>query len=149
MAYTPKTWTCGEIITADDLNHIEQGIANSGGGSEAPIITMHGVNIGAQDETYYITEEDANKARLGYPMAFKFAQVMDGDSSSSILAMFLNLQTAVDVVYKGSFEGIDMTMRFAFEDAINVIASQGSTVVAQHYLEWDESSRRYVTNRSA
>ena len=26
MAYEPKTWECGEIITADDLNHIEQGI---------------------------------------------------------------------------------------------------------------------------
>lgn len=34
MSYTPKTWACGDSITADDLNHIEQGIAeNSGGGS--------------------------------------------------------------------------------------------------------------------
>lgn len=34
MAYTPKTWECGETITAEDLNHIEQGIAeNSGGGT--------------------------------------------------------------------------------------------------------------------
>lgn len=32
MAYTPKTWECGETITADALNHIEQGIADSGGG---------------------------------------------------------------------------------------------------------------------
>lgn len=32
MAYEPKTWECGETITADDLNHMEQGIANSGGG---------------------------------------------------------------------------------------------------------------------
>ena len=34
MAYTPKTWECGETITADALNHIEQGIAeaSSGGG---------------------------------------------------------------------------------------------------------------------
>lgn len=27
MAYTPKTWQCGETIMADDLNHMEQGIA--------------------------------------------------------------------------------------------------------------------------
>lgn len=32
MAYEPKTWVCGEKITADDLNHMEQGIANAGGG---------------------------------------------------------------------------------------------------------------------
>ena len=32
MAYEPKTWVCGEKITADDLNHMEEGIANAGGG---------------------------------------------------------------------------------------------------------------------
>ena len=31
MAYEPKTWSCGDVITANDLNHIEQGIAESGG----------------------------------------------------------------------------------------------------------------------
>ena len=31
MAYTPKTWQCGEPIMADDLNHMEQGIAQGGG----------------------------------------------------------------------------------------------------------------------
>lgn len=38
MAYTPKTWECGETITADALNHIEQGIASSGGGTEPLVI---------------------------------------------------------------------------------------------------------------
>ena len=41
MAYEPKTWECGETITADALNHIEQGIAQSGGGSEPLILTSH------------------------------------------------------------------------------------------------------------
>lgn len=36
MAYTPKTWQCGETIMADDLNHIEQGIAQ--GGAVEPLI---------------------------------------------------------------------------------------------------------------
>lgn len=31
MAYEPKTWACGDTITADDLNHIEQGVAEAGG----------------------------------------------------------------------------------------------------------------------
>lgn len=31
MAYTPKEWKCGDSITAEALNHIEQGIANCGG----------------------------------------------------------------------------------------------------------------------
>ena len=34
MAYTPKTWQCDDTITADELNRMEQGIAeaSSGGG---------------------------------------------------------------------------------------------------------------------
>ena len=31
MAYEPKTWECGETITAEALNHMEQGIASGGG----------------------------------------------------------------------------------------------------------------------
>lgn len=34
--YTPKNWQCGETITAEDLNHMEQGIAEAseGGGCD-------------------------------------------------------------------------------------------------------------------
>lgn len=34
MAYEPKTWQCGEVVSADALNHMEQGIAEAseGGG---------------------------------------------------------------------------------------------------------------------
>lgn len=31
MAYTKQTWECGDVITAEKLNHMEDGIANSGG----------------------------------------------------------------------------------------------------------------------
>lgn len=50
MAYTPKTWECGDTITAEDLNHIEQGIANSGGGTE-PLI----VHVSFDESTGVIT----------------------------------------------------------------------------------------------
>lgn len=33
MAYERHTWVCGETITAEALNHMEQGIAQSGGGT--------------------------------------------------------------------------------------------------------------------
>lgn len=41
MAYTPKTWQCDDVITADELNRMEQGIAEasqSGGGTEPLIV---------------------------------------------------------------------------------------------------------------
>ncbi len=31
MAYVKQNWECGEMITADKLNHLEDGIANNGG----------------------------------------------------------------------------------------------------------------------
>lgn len=36
MAYEKQTWECGETITAEKLNHIEDGIASasSGGGGK-------------------------------------------------------------------------------------------------------------------
>ena len=51
MAYTPKTWQCGETITADGLNNIEDGIQEAleccgGGGGTEPLI----VNLKAQTE---------------------------------------------------------------------------------------------------
>lgn len=41
MAYTPKTWVCGETITDAGLNNIEEGIqeALAGGGSSLPEVT--------------------------------------------------------------------------------------------------------------
>ena len=32
MAYTPTEWQCGDTITADKLNKLEQGVANASGG---------------------------------------------------------------------------------------------------------------------
>ncbi len=32
MAYTPNEWKCGDTVTADKLNHMEQGIAEASGG---------------------------------------------------------------------------------------------------------------------
>lgn len=31
MAYEPKTWECGDVVTAEALNNLEQGVANAGG----------------------------------------------------------------------------------------------------------------------
>lgn len=55
MAYEPKTWACGDTITADDLNHIENGIAEIGCGVEIVNITATGTlpNIsGTSDKTH-------------------------------------------------------------------------------------------------
>lgn len=37
MAYTKQTWQTGETITAEKLNHMEDGIAGAGGGVSSRI----------------------------------------------------------------------------------------------------------------
>ncbi len=50
MAYEPQTWETGHRITAEKMNHIEQGIAGAGGGSTEPLI----VNVTENDDSYYM-----------------------------------------------------------------------------------------------
>ena len=38
MAYTKQTWQTGEVITANKLNHMEDGIASSGGGGGVLVV---------------------------------------------------------------------------------------------------------------
>lgn len=40
MAYEPKTWECGETITADALNHLEQGVANASEGGDTAVYEL-------------------------------------------------------------------------------------------------------------
>lgn len=39
MSYVEQTWATGDTITAEKLNHMESGIAESGGGSSAMFVT--------------------------------------------------------------------------------------------------------------
>lgn len=36
MAYNPTTWTTGDMITAEKMNHLEQGVANEQVGPQGP-----------------------------------------------------------------------------------------------------------------
>lgn len=40
MAYTKQNWECGDLITANRMNHIEDGIANAGS-SDYYLIDFH------------------------------------------------------------------------------------------------------------
>lgn len=70
MAYTPKTWACDDTITADDLNHIEQGIAENSGGSTAPLI----VEVVSQREA---TTEECDEEGVMYAYNHTWQEVKD------------------------------------------------------------------------
>ena len=49
MSYTKQTWATGDIVTADKLNHIEDGIA---GGGSAPLVCYNDDNLGHLNVTF-------------------------------------------------------------------------------------------------
>ena len=57
MAYEPKTWECGDVVTADALNKIEQGIADA---NELPSVTSadNGKVLGVDGGEYKLVEVD-------------------------------------------------------------------------------------------
>ena len=59
MAYEKQTWTTGEVITADKLNHMEDGISGSGGSTIEPITIT--ITYDSDTETY-----TANKTYLDF-----------------------------------------------------------------------------------
>lgn len=56
MAYDKHTWTCDEPITVERLNHIEDGIANAGGGE---------CGFECEDEMVTLTEESVTTSAQG------------------------------------------------------------------------------------
>ena len=49
MSYEPHTWTVGDVITAERLNALEQGVASGGGGGyDAEVYIYHGDNSSDQ-----------------------------------------------------------------------------------------------------
>lgn len=52
MAYVKQTWETGQTITADKLNHIEDGVANSGGGLTVRFITNDSGMTYTADKTF-------------------------------------------------------------------------------------------------
>ena len=46
MSYTPTTWADGDLITAEKLNNIENGIANL----ENDLINFNNLNINIQNK---------------------------------------------------------------------------------------------------
>ena len=56
MAYTPTNWECGDVVTAEALNKIENGIANaSGGGNE--IVVIRAASISEDGNNIIITTD--------------------------------------------------------------------------------------------
>lgn len=73
MSYQKHTWQCGEAITTEKLNHMEDGIADSGGGSAGYECTEELVVL--TEET--VTTESSKIYTFGY---LSYSKPIDADS---------------------------------------------------------------------
>ena len=65
MAYTPKTWECGDIITPNELNRMEQGIEEalgSGGSGGDGVFLITPIDTEASPMVFDKTEEEIIEA---------------------------------------------------------------------------------------
>lgn len=99
MAYEKQTWECGETITADKLNHMEDGIANASGGGTAPFLILKRVSIEQTTEpcpndasnnitiitqTYNYSWQEVHDALIAYTPVF-YALEDEGEVSWSLV----------------------------------------------------------------
>lgn len=92
MEYTPKTWECGEIITAEDLNHIEQGLANAGGVS-APLLVNIAVQ-GTEEDPVLVMDKTFQEIADAFPNVYCVAseQVEGGQSIATLSVGWINTE---------------------------------------------------------
>lgn len=61
MNYEKQTWECGETITAEKLNHIEDGIANASSGGGAEPVFINAVRmVKTNNKAVYTTDKTPN-----------------------------------------------------------------------------------------
>lgn len=67
MAYEKQTWVCGETITADKLNHMEDGIAQaSGGGTDVGYECTETRTVLTEESVTTVAGEYGNDGSLAY-----------------------------------------------------------------------------------
>jgi len=67
MAYTPTEWKSGDVITAEKLNNLENGVASAGGEDTVPfVVTFSGPPGGnmVADKTYAEIYEAFNQGKI-------------------------------------------------------------------------------------
>ena len=61
MSYNKTTWQTGDIVTAEKLNNIENGIASGGGGLKIAVTYDEATDTYSLDKTYAEIKEAINK----------------------------------------------------------------------------------------
>lgn len=91
MAYEPREWSCGDKITTDALNHIEQGIANTGDGSDIMYVNYND-STQTVDKTFNEIVQAVEDGRevivtLEYGDVKSYLRLCDSESASVVFSL--------------------------------------------------------------
>lgn len=87
MAYEKQEWKTGDVITEGKLNHMEDGIANGGGGSEALLVGFD-ILLNKFDKTW----NEINTAFSNGQLCYAIGETESGKFSYPIIGCVQNRQ---------------------------------------------------------
>ena len=95
MSYDKNTWAKGDVITANKLNHIEDGIANASGGG--------GGDITEASVTIKSVKNYADPSGMHYEIAVEgLVYIQDGEIIASPISTGFQTLTYEALLYQGS-----------------------------------------------
>ena len=86
MSYTPTEWTSGDVITAEKLNKIENGVETASDGSSAMLVELTYVDAGRYDKYYksdILAADVVSAYTNGTPVVFHFPPEADPNSDGN------------------------------------------------------------------
>lgn len=104
MAYEPKTWECGDVVTADALNNIEQGIADA----QLPSVTAsdNGKVLGVDGGEYKLVEQSKGAVRIVEVTTDDVVAVADASNKASWADILANaIRRNIGVVSSSEGQG--------------------------------------------
>lgn len=109
MSYEPTVWQTGDVVTAEKMNKLEQGVANSGGGGFLLVHVLVSVSSATMDKTWNEINEALDN---GIPA---FAQTIDGDKVN------------IDSIYSATInDGQYVVYAFSYENASSITFSSSN-----------------------
>lgn len=136
MSYTPNTWQNGDIISAEKLNNMEQGIANAG--SEIPTIVF------TYDQTgnYYTcswTVAELTALITAQDFSFTIVKIIGVYEGDEVINYFIPSRSARSTLACGSYG--EFTITIGQVPTLTVLMQSGPT----NYV-YDSSTNHWKVN---
>lgn len=130
MAYTSKTWSCGEKITADGLNNLESGVQEAleccGGGTEPLVVNVVDADPSSDGDAMrgeLLREGQSkwldktwNEINSAFPNVYVVNRINENDFQAEI-------KFTVMLIYQRTYEGEETEYGIGIDSATDLITN--------------------------